>query len=213
MIFCSSIVAQNSPIKIQNGQVSAIAPLYNVSGSEVLSNLITNTNPNTIATKTMSMDEVLIGTTTYDLQSNASVDNRLIRHNDGTISATWTMSSQFSASYTDRGTGYNYHDGSSWAPDPSARLESSRGGWPSILTTGSGKEIAITHNTDNQYINNTTSSTIGSGTWIENQVSNGYMIWNRSAAGGLDGNTIHMIAVTAAASGKFSQSFKASKST
>ncbi len=204
MIFCSSIVAQNSPIKIQNGQVSAIAPLYNVSGSEVLSNLITNTNPNTIATKTMSMDEVLIGTTTYDLQSNASVDNRLIRHSDGTISAAWTMSAQYASAYTDRGTGYNYYDGSSWGSSPTARLESSRGGWPSMLTTGSGKEISITHNTDNGYLLMTHRPTKGTGSWTEqiisSQDSNGVytdIIWNRAVTGGGNGESIHMVGVIA----------------
>ena len=111
IIFCNTIIAQNSPYKIKNGDVSSITPKNMISGNEVLSNLITNTNPNTIASKTMSMDEVLIGTTTYDLQSNASVDNRLIRHNDGTISATWTMSAQYAAAYSDRGTGYNFYDG------------------------------------------------------------------------------------------------------
>ena len=204
MIFCSSIVAQNSPIKIQNGQVSAIAPQYNVSGSEVLSNLITNTNPNTIATKTMSMDEVLIGTTTYDLQSNASVDNRLIRHSDGTISAAWTMSAQYASAYTDRGTGYNYYDGSSWGSNPTARLENSRGGWPSMLTTGSGKEISITHNTDNGYLLMTHRPSKGSGSWTEqiisSQDSNGVytdIIWNRAVTGGGNGESIHMVGVIA----------------
>ncbi len=48
------------------------------------------------------------------------------------------MSAQFSTSYSDRGTGYNFYDGSSWDSYPNARLESSRGGWPSILATGSG---------------------------------------------------------------------------
>ena len=145
ILFCGTLSAQTSQIKLKNGQVMMNSPINQIGGNEVLSQLITNPNPNTVAQKsTNTINDIQIGTTTYDLQSNASVDNRLIRHNDGTISATWTMSSQFSASYTDRGTGYNYHDGSSWAPDPSARLESSRGGWPSILTTGSGKEIAIT---------------------------------------------------------------------
>jgi len=204
MIFCSSIIAQNSPIKLQNGDFSSIAPQNKMSGNEVLSNLITNTNPNTIATKTMSMDEVLIGTTTYDLQSNASVDNRLIRHSDGTISAAWTMSAQYASAYTDRGTGYNYYDGSAWGSSPTARLESSRGGWPSMLTTGSGKEISITHNTDNGYLLMTHRPTKGTGSWTEQIISsmdsNGVytdIIWNRAVTGGANGESIHMVGVIA----------------
>ena len=204
-LFCGTLSAQISPIKAKNGDVSSKAPVYNTGGNEVLSNLITNPNPNTAALKsTNTINDVQIGTTTYDLQSNASVDNRLIRHSDGTISATWTMSSQFSASYTDRGTGYNYHDGSAWAPDPSARLESSRGGWPSILTTGSGKEIAITHNTDNGYLLMTHRPNKGSGTWDEQIISsmdsNGVytdIIWNRAVIGGANNESVHMIGVIA----------------
>ena len=204
-LFCGTLSAQISPIKAKNGDVSSKAPLLNIGGNEVLSNLITNPNPYTVAQKsTNTINDIQIGTTTYDLQSNASVDNRLIRHSDGTISATWTMSSQFSASYTDRGTGYNYHDGSSWAADPSARLESSRGGWPSILTTGSGKEIAITHNTDNSYLLMTHRPSKGSGTWTEQIISSmdssgmyTDIIWNRAVIGGSNNESIHMVGVIA----------------
>ena len=41
---------------------------------------------------------------TYDLQTNGSVQNRIKLHDNGTISAVWTMSNQFSSSFSDRGT-------------------------------------------------------------------------------------------------------------
>ena len=202
ILFCGSLNAQISPIKIKNGDVSTKLPLNKIGGHEALSNLITNPNPNTVALKANNtIDDVRIGTTTYDLQSNASIDNRLIRHNNGTISATWTMSAQFAAAYSDRGTGYNFHDGSSWGPDPTTRIESSRGGWPSILTTGSGKEIAITHNTDNSYLLMAHRPSVGAGAWSEQIVSsmdsNGvyrYLIWNRAVIGGSNDETIHLVA-------------------
>ena len=205
IIFCGSLNAQISPLKIKNGHISSKAPLNVIGGSEALSNLITNPNPNTVALKaTNTIDDVRIGTTAYDLQSNASVDNRLIRHSNGTISATWTMSAQFAAAYSDRGTGYNFHDGSTWGPDPTARLESSRGGWPSVLATGSGKEIAITHNTDNGYLLMTHRPSVGAGTWTEQIISsmdsNGVytdIIWNRAVIGGSNDETIHMVGVIA----------------
>lgn len=205
ILFCGTLNAQISPIKIKNGDISSKAALINIGGSEALSNLITNPNPTTMALKNSNtIDDVRIGTTTYDLQSNASVDNRLIRHSDGTISATWTMSAQFAAAYSDRGTGYNFHDGSSWDPDPTARLESSRGGWPSVLATSSGKEIAITHNTDNGYLLMTHRPSTGSGAWTEQIISsmdsNGVytdIIWNRAVIGGSNNETIHMVGVIA----------------
>ena len=50
-LFCGTLSAQISPIKAKNGDVSSKAPLYNIGGNEVLSNLITNPNPNTAALK------------------------------------------------------------------------------------------------------------------------------------------------------------------
>ena len=202
MLLAVGLTAQIVPGQNHSKLLKAKMNKITMSGDEALTHLILNPNPHTSAvlnSKANTTEEV-IGTTTYDLQSNAAVQNRIVVHADGTISAGWTISQQYNTTYSDRGTGYNYFDGTSWGAAPSLRLEDTRGGWPSIIALENGSECAITHNTDNQYINNTTSSTIGSGTWIENQVSNGYMIWNRSAAGGLDGNTIHMIAVTAAAS-------------
>ena len=36
--------------------------------------------------------ETIVGVTTYDLQSNASIQNRIRNHGDGTISVCWTYS-------------------------------------------------------------------------------------------------------------------------
>ena len=64
--------------------------------------------------------EVEIGWTSYDLINN-SVQNRILVHDDGTMSAVWTMSAELNSVWSDRGTGYNFYDGSSWSvssPNP-----------------------------------------------------------------------------------------------
>jgi len=205
LLFSTIIIAQISPYKLKNGNNQAIInDKVIVSGNEALTHLMVNPNPNTIALKTFSSSEVPIGSTTYDVQTNACVDNRLIRHSDGTISAVWTISAEFSNLYGDRGTGYNFYDGSSWDASPNARIESSRGGWPSILATSTSKEIAITHNTDNASLLMTHRPTIGSGSWSEDLISYQdslgvytYIIWNRAVIGGANKQTIHMVGVTA----------------
>jgi len=174
-----------------------------MTGNEALSHLLVNPNPTTASNlKTATSNETVIGTTTYDLQSNAAVQNRIIHHADGTISAAWTMSAQMTSSFTDRGTGYNFFDGSSWGAQPTNRLESSRGGWPSMIVMGSGKEASVTHNTDNSHVNMTYRATTGTGTWTEQNISsldsNGIkqdLTWNRTAVGGLNNETMHMIAI------------------
>ena len=205
LLFSITIIAQISPYKLKNGNNQAIInDKVIVSGNEALTHLMVNPNPNTIALKTFSSSEVPIGSTTYDVQTNACVDNRLIRHSDGTISAVWTISAEFSNLYGDRGTGYNFYDGSSWDASPNARIESSRGGWPSILATSTSKEIAITHNTDNASLLMTHRPSIGSGSWSEDLISYQdslgvytYIIWNRAVIGGANKQTIHMVGVTA----------------
>ena len=200
------MTAQIVPGQNHNGLLKAKNNKITMSGDEALSHLMVNPNPHTssVLNSKSTMTETLIGTTTYDLQSNAAVQNRIIVHDDGTISTAWTMSQQYNTSYPDRGTGYNFFDGTAWGSQPTTRLEGSRGGWPSILKMSSGKEASITHNTDNSYVNMAHRATTGSGTWtdqiISSSDSNGvyrYMIWNRSAVGGLNNETIHMVALTA----------------
>ena len=105
------------------------------------------------------MTSEIIGWTTYDLQSNGSIQNRIVVHDDGTISAAWTMSAELNSSWSDRGTGYNHFDGSNWtfpAPSPpfsDPRLEDSRVGWPSIIALGNGGERVMTHSTQNNVLN------------------------------------------------------------
>ena len=207
VLISASLFAQvNSSQSYTKNLLKAVNDKVTMSGEEVLSHLMVNPNPTTSPNaKFSSANEVVIGTTTYDLQSNAAVQNRIVYHDDGTISAGWTTSQELNSSWSDRGTGYNFFDGTAWGMAPLNRLESSRGGWPSIIAMGSGKEASITHNTDNAHINMTHRSTVGTGSWTEQNISSlndstgiyRDMIWNRSAVGGLNKETIHMIAVTA----------------
>ncbi len=197
ILFAVALSAQIVPGQNHSG-LKAKYDKITMSGNEALYHLMVNPNPHAsaVANSKAGATETLIGTSTYDLQSNGAVQNRIVVHDDGTISAGWTMSQEYNTTYSDRGTGYNFFDGTSWGAQPTARLESSRGGWPSIIALGNGGECAITHNTANSLINNTSRTNIGTGAWTENTVTPDYLIWNRSAAGGIDGNTIHMIALT-----------------
>ena len=207
-LICSSITAQVNASQTINGIMKkAINDKKIMSGDEALGHLLINPNPSTTANlKTATSTETLIGTTTYDLQSNAAVHaTRILMNDDGSMAGGWSMSQQYNTTYSDRGTGYNFYNTSgNWDAQPTTRLETSRGGWPSILVCGNGTESAITHNTDNSWIQRTFRASYGSGLWEEDIVSSqdsmgtySYLIWNRSAIGGIDNNTIHMIAVTA----------------
>lgn len=144
------------------------------------------------------VNETVIGTTTYDLQTNGAVQNRLFRHADGTFSAVWTQS-KVPDPYADRGTGYNYFNGTSWMPSPSSRIETDRCGWSSIAGTDTGAEIIMNHNTVASKMHLVKRPAKGTGTWGQSLVDGADTPgnwWPRMVTGGPDGNTVHLISLT-----------------
>jgi len=144
----------------------------------------------------------IIGSTFYDLQTNSSICNRIVRNADGTIAATWTMAAAAGhPSFADRGTGYNYRTASGWSPEPTARVEGKRTGWPSIVNLDNGSEAFICHNTTISNIQITSRPTKGTGAWTEDEVTLLSPLpegswWPRLVSGGTDGNTIHSLSIT-----------------
>ena len=140
--------------------------------------------------------ETIIGITTYDLQSNSAVQNRIMNNGDGTISAVWTYSESFDIAAADRGTGYNFYDGTNWGPIPTARIEAEKTGWPNIGATAGGSEVFICHNIQQGQLTSGIRTTIGSGPWTLANITPGNdMVWNRMAIGGANGQTIHHISL------------------
>ncbi len=137
-----------------------------------------------------------IGETFYDLQTNGSVDNR-IQYNatTGQVSAAWTRSAGTDP-YTDRGTGYNFYNSTTWGSKPSNRIESVRVGWPSIVVTDTS-EFIIAHSGTNMVTN--IRATPGFGTWTENtsftSLTDG-CLWPRAVVGGPNNKTIHVMALS-----------------
>ncbi|MES2616907.1 MAG: T9SS type A sorting domain-containing protein [Bacteroidota bacterium] len=109
---------------------------------------------------------VKVGNTKYDLQTNASMGRRIVVLPDGTISLAWTTATDASSSFTDRGTGYNHFNGTSWltVASPTPRLESTRIGWPSIGYNGNTEWVMGHSATDGGFVKSNNSA-IGSTTW------------------------------------------------
>ncbi len=168
-------------------------------GDEMPTNKINGTVVNQGTTNKSSMAQVIVGTTTYDLQSNGSVQNRIYQDN-GTLGATWTFSSDIGGTYPDRGTGYNYYDGTAWGTLPATRIETDRRGWPSITKMANGTEVVVSHQSVALTTSTNISSAAGSGSWTQAQCptfpGGETSLWARTAAGGPDGNTLHMIDVS-----------------
>ena len=53
-----------------------------------------------------------------------------------------------------------------------ARIEDNRSGWPTLLTTASGKEIIISHSTDGNNLQVLTRNNINTGPWTQQAIPN-----------------------------------------
>ena len=150
----------------------------------------------TVAATQRAVNETVVGKTFYDLQSNTSLANRIVMHPDGTMGATWTRGME-ATSFPDRGTGYNFYDGTSWGPEPTARIESMRTGWPSYASWGPTGEINASHDVATGTILNKR-EVHGTGTWEEGVLPGppgieGDVTWPRIITSGDNNEVIHLI--------------------
>ena len=129
------------------------------------------------------IDTSLIGGTSYDLQSNAAIGRRVINHGNGELSVVWTTSTALANdAFPDRGTGYNFYDGSQWVNGVvEQRLEQdARTGWPSIGAYD-GSEYVIAHSPNE--IDNANPSQLGDergGFFLSENSFIGQSSWNQT---------------------------------
>jgi len=128
-----------------------------------LSDFSVPVNP-TVRSYATAPSETIIGYSFYDLWSNNAYSNRFYRYDDGSMAAVWTRGME-ATTFPDRGTGYNYFDGSAWAPPPTARIETVRTGWGSYAPYGLNGEIVAAHNGSNLEISKRDNRFTGA--WVE----------------------------------------------
>jgi len=164
----------------------------------------TSSQRNTPNPSVQANNETIVGLTTYSLQTNRSTMNRCHYNSDGTVSVAYQFSNGAFNSWPDRGTGYNYHDGSNWGANATARIENDRTGFSDLGITGTGGEIIIGHNTNQSNAQHVCIRPVkGTGTWTESTTAipsppnfTYGTLWPRIAVGGPAGLTIHHIALT-----------------
>ncbi len=142
--------------------------------------------------------EAIVGNTRYDLPTNQATQNRLYLFPDGTIGATWTIG-LVDAAFADRGTGYNYYDGSSWGPIPTQRIETVRTGWPSYVPYSAGGEAVLAHDFGSGNMILSKRDTKGSGTWTQsvfNAPPTCPIAWPRMVSSGSNHDQFHLLSIT-----------------
>jgi len=174
----SSVVRKAIPAKTVKEQLLPDQPL----------NFITNSKS--------VLEDVIIGETRYDMQTNGAIQNRIYIHPDGTMGGTWTRGTITSSQ---RGTGYNYYNGTSWGDPPTTRVETRRAGWPSYCPYGANGEIIVAHDDALGLLLNKR-NTKGTGTWTQSVLAGpaGHVdiSWPRMMTNGPNHNYIHILATT-----------------
>lgn len=203
LLFVAFSMQAQSNLKLEKGVKLQKAPDRNnvLHTNDNVSSTPVRTGPRYImpeaSTRSAQEKEVVIGSTYYDLQTNGSVQARLLVYPDDTKSATWIMSKDAGGATTDRGTGYVHYDGNQWGDDPLARLESLRCGWPGLTTDDNGNEYILSHATaTNPYSLNAMSGPTGGSSWTETNLpfdTPTGVLWPRSAS---SGNYTYAIALT-----------------
>jgi len=119
------------------------------------------------------------------------------------IGATYTFGMNHPGFADDRGTGYNYFDGSSWGSWATARIESDRTGWPAYAPWGENGEIICAHISGgiSDGLLLSTRPEKGTGVWTETLFqgpTGGWegVVWPRMTTTGTDNSIIHMIYLT-----------------
>jgi len=190
-----SAMAQSKPyLNHSLNKVKSLKPSAQISGEVVGLQM-----PNTTVASDAALAEEVIMTSMYDLQTNASVQNRIYRYEDGAMVGVATMSHE-ATGYSDRGTGYNYFNGTSWGSMPTSRVEALRTGWPSYAPLGVNGEIIVSHasGTAPLYVNRR--STRGTGAWTQTELAApagaAGLLWPRMVTAGTDHMTVHIFALT-----------------
>ncbi len=195
--------ANRIPANIANKSVLKNVTIYGnepeIQSSNLSSALIKSNKTVINNAKTASVTSATIGSTYYDLQSNSSVGDRIVVNADGTIATAWTMAPTNSTpSYADRGTGYNYFNGSTWGAAPTVRLEAARVGWGNVVNTRTGKELILSHNATAGFLSLASRATKGTGSFVESttavpSATTGGNLWPRMVS---TGDTVYAISVT-----------------
>lgn len=144
-----TIAATNNDKKTTKNKPLKTAEISNAIANEQNTQATEKQNSPTFKTKkfTAPVGEV-VGTTTYDLQTNSGMGRRVATNPPGNFHyVAWTMGRDYTAGAANRGTGFNFYirNTGKWGPEPTVRIEpNTRVGWPSIGFT-QGRQFSITH--------------------------------------------------------------------
>ncbi|HPR28621.1 MAG TPA: PKD domain-containing protein [Chitinophagales bacterium] len=120
----------------------------------------------TLAATSLMAQGTIVGKSSYDVQTNNGTKNRIRVYDDGSVSAIWTGSTDYTVGTTwpDRGMFYNHSDGVTWGAVPAARVEANKTGFGELMQVEDHEVIVAHDGIDMRLYAN---SSIGSNDWTE----------------------------------------------
>ena len=164
-----------------------------------MANFAPQTAKSVVVNRYLDLEDGETMMTMYDLQSNTFCSNRMYELPSGSAAVVATFSHEANQQATDRGTGYNFYDGTEWQEMPEARVEPYRMGWPTIAHWGDKGEILISHAPMHCW----TREVAGEGEWVDRGELPGSPAgypytddasWPRVVTSGDNHNIIHVVA-------------------
>ena len=110
---------------------SKVSVKQNVYGTDVVNSAATyspKTGQSVVVNRSEILEQSETMMTTYDLQSNGFVSNRMYQLPNGSVAVTATISSEYNQTVSDRGTGYNFYSNGAWNDMPTTREEANATG-------------------------------------------------------------------------------------
>lgn len=192
MISFVAVTYSQSRVLISKSQQDVVKTKEFKKGKEEGSSIVTQTPP-MVYNPNLAPIETDLMITKYDLYTNSMLSNRFTMFDDGTMAAVNTRGILPDGTYPDRGTGYNYFNGTAWMPIPTQRIETAKTGWPTIAQFGDG-EVVVAHLASGVRVSSRPVK--GTGAWEEFTFFGPSGIpdlsWPRMASGGENHNTLHL---------------------
>jgi hypothetical protein len=171
------------------------SPVQAIPAQAIKSQVLPSQPGNPVANSKAALEDIL-GNTKYDMQTNGAIQNRMYVYPDGKMAATWIRGTDVGSQ---RGTGYNFFNGTTWADPPTARIETRRAGWPSYSPWGANGEMVVTHD-DILGLIVCKRPNKSTGTWTQSILAGPTgavdISWPRMITNGPTNNYVHVIATT-----------------
>ena len=140
--------------------------------------------------------------TIYDLQTYASLSNRICAWDDYAMAAVGAIGNDNPTGFgfPDRGTGYGFYDGSSWNMQQTGRIESVRTCCPNIAPWSNNGEVVVSYEDEFHKLMVLTRENKGTGPWTERVLEGPFVGpgigWPRMTASGENNEYIHVFSLT-----------------